>query len=117
MHNFVKTVKDIVPDYNVPDTVFNNTYSVRQKSVNLYVENIALTPTESGAYLDILSKLPQGYLYGVRVRVWRQWHGAQPYPGPTVTYSVYNDLGEAVEVSSLYDDFDMNTVPWDDVIA
>lgn len=90
---------------------------VKQKSVNLYVEDSPLSPTDVAIHSQLLAQLPKGYLYGVRVRIWRQWHPLVAYPGPTVTYSVYNELGEAVEVSSVYDDFDMSTVPWEDVIA
>lgn len=90
---------------------------MKAKSINFYVEDLPMVLEEAVKHNTLLFALPLGLPYGVRTRVWSQWFPDFPFPGETVSYSTYNDLGEAVETFFAYDAFDMNGVPWEEVIA
>ena len=90
---------------------------MKAKSINFYVKDVPLILDESVKLNKLLLSLPVGLPYGVRTRVWSQFFSDTQFYGEWVSYSVYNELGEAVEVMVPYDAFDMKTVPWDDIIA
>ncbi len=92
-------------------------FVMKQKSINFYVKDVPMILSEALKFNELTGKTPRGLPYGVRARVWSDFFPEFPFPGETVSYSVYNELGEAVEIMTAYEAFDMNTVPWDDVIA
>ena len=90
---------------------------MKAKSINFYVQDVPLILSEASKLNTLLLSIPMGVPYGVRTRVWSQWFPDFPFPGETVSYSTYNDLGEAVETFFAYDVFNMTLVPWEDIIA
>lgn len=90
---------------------------MKAKSINFYVKDVPLILYESVKLNKLLLSLPVGLPYGVRTRVWDQFFPDTAFLGEFVSYGVYNELGEAVEVMVPYASFDMKTVPWDDIIA
>lgn len=90
---------------------------MKAKSINFYVKDVPLILDESVKLNKLLLSLPVGLPYGVRTRVWDQFFPDTVFLGEFVSYGVYNELGEAVEVMVPYAFFDMKAVPWDDIIA
>lgn len=90
---------------------------MKAKSINFYVKDVPLILDEAVKLNKLLLSLPVGLPYGVRTRVWDVFFPDTAFLGEFVSYSVYNELGEAVEVMIPYADFDMKAVPWDDIIA
>lgn len=90
---------------------------MKQKSINLYVPSMPLTLEEHLVNQHLVKNLPKGLPYGVRVRVWDLFFPNFPYTGMRVGYSVYNAMGEALEVLADLAAFDMKSVPWEDIIA
>lgn len=90
---------------------------MKAKSINFYVQDVPLVLDEAVKLNKLLLSLPVGVPYGVRTRVWSQFYPDTQFLGEFVSYSVWNELGEAVEVMIKYEDFDMKTVPWEDIIA
>lgn len=99
-----------ISDYNL-DLV------IKAKSINFYVKAVPMILSEEIMFNTLTHKLPVGVPYGVRHRVWSEWFPEVPFFGEMVSYSTYNELGEAVETMVPYELFDVNTVPWDEVIA
>lgn len=100
----------MISDYRLDDVM-------KAKSINFYVQDLPMILAESVMHNTILFKLPIGLPYGVRTRIWSQFFPDVPFDGEVVSYSTYNDLGEAVEHMVPYADFNMSAVPWDDIIA
>lgn len=90
---------------------------MKAKSINFYVKDVPLILDEAIKYNELVLSLPVGLPYGVRTRIWSVFFPEIPYTGEVVSYSVYNDLGEAVELFFDFASFDMKTAPWDDIIA
>lgn len=90
---------------------------MKAKSINFYVQDVPLILDESVKLNKLLLSLPVGLPHGVRTRVWKDFFKDTIFLGEFVSYSVYNELGEAVEVMIQYDDFVMADVPWEDIIA
>ena len=90
---------------------------MKAKSINFYVKDVPLILEEAVKLNELTLKLPVGLPYGVRTRVWSQFFPDTVFLGEFVSYGVWNELGEAVEVMIPYADFDMKTVPWEDIIA
>lgn len=96
---------------------YNLDCPMKAKSINFYVVDVPLLASEAAKLGALILALPQGVPYGVRTRVWSQWFHGVPFVGEMVSYSTYNDLGQAVEHMIPYADFNMVAVPWDDIIA
>lgn len=90
---------------------------MKARSINFYVKDVPMILSEASMYNDLVLSLPVGLPYGVRTRVWSQFFPDVQFLGELVGYSIYNDLGEAVEILVPFAQFDMKTVPWDDIIA
>lgn len=90
---------------------------MKAKSINFYVKDVPLILSEASKLQTLLGKLPVGLPHGVRTRVWSEFYPDTQFLGEFVSYSIYNELGEAVEVMFKYDDFVMADVPWDDLVA
>lgn len=90
---------------------------MKAKSINFYVADVPMILSEAVKYNELILSLPVGVPYGVRTRVWDIFFPEIPYTGEVVSYSVYNELGEAVELFFDFDSFDMALVPWEDIIA
>lgn len=90
---------------------------MKAKSINFYVADVPLILPEAIMYNELVLSLPVGLPYGVRARVWNTFFPEIIFPGEVISYSVYNDLGEAVELFFDFDAFDMSLVPWDEIIA
>lgn len=90
---------------------------MKAKSINFYVKDVPMILAEAIKHNALMLSLPVGFPYGVRTRVWSQFFPETQFLGEMVSYSIYNELGEAVEVMVPYDDFDMKAVPWDDLVA
>jgi hypothetical protein len=99
-----------ISDYNLDNPI-------KAKSINFYVQDVPLLADEAAKQVALLLALPQGVPYGVRTRKWSEWYPDAPFDGEIVSYSTYNDLGQAVEHMIPYDDFNMVAVPWEDIIA
>lgn len=91
---------------------------MKAKSINFYVKDVPLILAEASMHNTLLLSLPVGLPYGVRTRVWSQFFPDTQFLGEMVGYSIFSDLGgEAVEVLVPYAQFNMKTVPWDEIIA
>lgn len=90
---------------------------MKAKSINFYVKDVPMILAEASMHNTLMLSLPVGLPYGVRTRVWSQFFPDINFVGEMVGYSVYNELGEAMELLFPYASFDMKTVPWDDIIA
>ncbi|UAV89882.1 hypothetical protein REC_12 [Pseudomonas phage REC] len=90
---------------------------MKAKSINFYVQDVPLILSEASKYNTLLLSIPMGLPYGIRTRVWSEWFPEIPFTGEVISYSTYNDLGEAVETFFDYAAFDMALVPWEDIIA
>ena len=90
---------------------------MKAKSINFYVTDVPMILDEAVMHNTLILSLPVGLPYGIRTRVWSQFFPDTPFAGEVVSYSTYSDLGEAVEHMVPYADFNMATVPWDDIIA
>lgn len=92
-------------------------YVMKAKGINFYIQDVPMILAEATMHNNLIFALPVGLPYGVRTRVWSTFFPDTPFIGEMVSYSIYDDTGAAVEVIVPYADFDMSTVPWDDVIA
>lgn len=90
---------------------------MKAKSINFYVKDVPMILSEAVKYNKIVLSLPVGLPYGVRTRVWRDFFPDTAFLGEMVSYNIYNDLGEAVEVMMPYAQFNMKGVPWDEIIV
>lgn len=90
---------------------------MKAKSINFYVQDVPMILSEAVKYNELVLSLPVGLPYGVRTRVWNTFFPEIPFTGEVISYSVYNELGEAVELFFDFAAFDMKTVPWEDIIA
>lgn len=90
---------------------------MKAKSINFYVQDVPLVLAEATKFNELTFALPRGLPYGVRTRVWSNFYPDVQFFGEMVSYSTYNDLGQAVEHMIPYADFNMKAVPWDDIIA
>lgn len=90
---------------------------MKAKSINFYVKDVPLVLAEAVQYNSLIFALPVGLPYGVRTRVWSEFFPTVQFLGEMVSYSVYDETGGAVEVMIPFAEFDMRTVPWDDIIA
>jgi hypothetical protein len=99
-----------VSDYSLAEPI-------KSRSLNFYVQDLPMILAEATMHNALVFKLPVGLPYGVRVRVWSQWFPDTAFLGEMVSYSIYDESGAAVEVMAAYADFDVNTVPWLDIIA
>lgn len=90
---------------------------MKAKSINFYVKDVPMILAEASMHNTLMLSLPVGLPYGVRTRVWSQFFPDTQFLGEMVGYSIYNELGEAVEVLVPYAQFNMKAVPWDDIIA
>lgn len=82
--------------------------------VNLYVQDVPMTPTERLAYSELVKQLPPPMQHGVRPRVWRFWYPDISYPGLTVGMRDITVVASS-EVLIPYEDFQMENVPWDKI--
>jgi hypothetical protein len=90
---------------------------VKQKCVNFYVESQPISVDDLVKYSELMDNLPVGMQYGVRIRTWSQWHPDVQYTDVMVGYSLYGESGEVEEVLDTYSEFDVNSVPWLDLIS
>lgn len=90
---------------------------VKQKSVNFYVESQPMSTIDKGLFKELYKALPLGMQRGIRIRTWDQWYPTVGFPGIMVGYNIYNEQGESIEVLATYLMFNMDAVPWEDVIA
>lgn len=90
---------------------------MKAKSINFYVQDVPLVSDEAAMVQTLHAALPKGLPYGVRTRVWSTFYPDTAFLGEMVSYSTYNEMGQAVETMIPYDSFDMTTVPWEDIIA
>lgn len=104
------TVGGSITDYNLA-------CPLKAKSVNFYVEDVPLVDFEAEMLRALMKALPVGVPYGVRTRKWSDWYPDTPFLGEMVSYTTYNDLGQAVEHMIPYADFNMVAVPWDDLVS
>lgn len=100
----------VVADYSL-------VFPMKQKCINFYVVALPMILSEEIELDSIMTKIPVGVPYGIRTRVWGVWFPEVPYTEPMVSYSVYNELGQAVEVMFTLEEFDITAVPWEDIIA
>jgi hypothetical protein len=96
---------------------YNTDCLVKPKSINFYVVDVPLLSAEASKQGQLILALPVGVPYGVRTRKWSDWYPDTPFLGEMVSYTTMNDLGQAVETMIPYAEFDMKTVPWDDMIV
>lgn len=96
---------------------YNLDCPIKAKSINFYVQDLPLIAPEAEMSRTLILSLPQGVPYGVRTRKWSEWYPDVTFLGEIVSYSTYNDLGQAVEHMIPYADFNMKAVPWEDIIA
>ncbi|AMR57264.1 hypothetical protein vB_PsyM_KIL3b_0012 [Pseudomonas phage vB_PsyM_KIL3b] len=92
-------------------------FPMKQKCINFYVVALPMVLSEELAFNQILSNIPVGVPYGIRTRIWSVWFPEFMYSESMVSYSVYNELGESVEMMFTLAEFDINTVPWEEVVA
>lgn len=90
---------------------------MKAKSINFYVKDVPLILDEAVKLNKLTGSLPVGLPYGVRTRVWSEFFPETQFLGEFVSYSIYNEIGEAVEVMFQYDKFVMADVPWEDIVA
>lgn len=90
---------------------------VKQKSINLYVESQPLGALDLAMFKELEKSLPKGMQRGIRIRTWNQWYPDVEFLGVMVGYDLYNDQGEKLEVLATYLAFDVNSVPWEDIIS
>ena len=100
----------MISDYRLDDVL-------KAKSINFYVQDVPLILSEATMQNNLVFALPKGLPYGVRTRVWSQFFPDTQFLGEMVSYSTYNELGQAVEHMIPYADFNMVAVPWDEIIA
>lgn len=92
-------------------------HPVKQKSINFYAESQPLSAPDFIRFEALYNSLPLGMQRGIRIRTWSQWYPDVAFLGVMVGYDIYNEQGEKLEVLAEYLDFDMSTVPWEDIIA
>lgn len=100
----------MISDYRLDDVM-------KAKSINFYVKDVPMVLAEATMHNNLVFALPKGLPYGVRTRVWSEFYPDVQFLGEMVGYSLYNELGQAVEHLIPYADFNMKAVPWDDIIA
>ncbi|WYN05133.1 hypothetical protein ISREJYDI_CDS0172 [Pseudomonas phage UNO-G1W1] len=90
---------------------------MKAKSINFYVQDVPLVLDEATKFNTLTMKLPRGLPYGVRTRVWSNFYPDVAFLGEMVSYTTLNELGQSVETMIPYAEFDMSTVPWEDIVA
>lgn len=87
------------------------------KGLNIYVRHMPLT---AGEHMDadiVFNMLPKGGYYVTRVRQASVFYPSAVFTETMVGYETINDLGQRVETLAPLSTFDVNSVPWDDVIV
>lgn len=87
------------------------------KGLNVYVQNMPLTLNEHMDVDDVYAMLPLGSDYVTRVRVAAIFYPSAAFTETMVGYETINDQGQRVETLAPLSTFDVNSVPWDDVIV
>lgn len=108
------------PDYFRPIGQISD-YSLapvmKAKSLNFYVKDVPMILDEAIKHNSLLLSIPMGLPYGVRTRVWSVFFPDTQFLGEMVSYSVITEGGQAVEIMTPYAEFDITTVPWEDLVA
>lgn len=90
---------------------------MKQKAINFYVQDVPLVADEAAKLQTLYAALPKGLPYGIRTRVWKTFFPDTLFLGEFISYNIWDDLGQAVEVMTPYNSFIMANVPWEDIIA
>ncbi|MNG86244.1 hypothetical protein D3C79_450220 [compost metagenome] len=87
------------------------------KLLTLYTLDNKPDILEDGAFNWLVSQLPVGRPYGAIYTKWSNRYPDVPFFGTMIAWATVNGLGQRVETLRPIVDFDIQEVPWDDLVT